>query len=189
MQYTHPTSVRSKLNNSQLFTLHHLPSFPCYILHGPCVRASPMWAHGPCVCVCDTWCDSAGAPNPLPEIGSAYPTQHNTTYARYTNTHVYTHTHTYIHIKHTHLHVEVSHSCKHVCDSVHVPAQAMNSINPGVKRWKEPSLIDFISQLPVVVLCNLCGIPQHIRRRLRALCQLSRWRAWCVRNIGIQMSK
>ena len=28
----------------------------------------------------------------------------------------------------------------------------MNSINPGVKRWREPSLTAFISQLPVVVL-------------------------------------
>ena len=28
----------------------------------------------------------------------------------------------------------------------------MNSINLGVKRWKEPSLIAFIGQLPVVVL-------------------------------------
>ena len=28
----------------------------------------------------------------------------------------------------------------------------MNSINPCVQRWKEPSLITFIGQLPVVVL-------------------------------------
>jgi len=28
----------------------------------------------------------------------------------------------------------------------------MNSINLGVKRWKEPSLIAFFGQLPVVVL-------------------------------------
>ena len=39
-----------------------------------------------------------------------------------------------------------------VCNSVHVPAQAMNSINPGVKRWKEPSLIAFFGQLHVAVL-------------------------------------
>jgi len=38
-------------------------------------------------------------------------------------------------------------------------------------------------------LCNLRGIPQHVRRRLRDLCHLSRWHAWCVRNTGIQMSK
>ena len=95
---------------------------------------------------------------------------------------------TYIRVTRTHLHVGVSHSCEPVCDSVHVPAQAMNSINPGVKWWKEPSLIAFFGQLPVVVL-DLCGIPQHIRRRLRALCHLSRWRAWCVRNNGIQMNK
>jgi len=50
---------------------------------------------------------------------------------------------TYIRVTRTHLHVGVSHSCKPVCDSVHVPAQAMNSINPGVKWWKEPSLIAF----------------------------------------------
>ena len=68
----------------------------------------------------------------------------------HTHTHVYTHT--YIRIKHTHLYVGVSHSCKPVCDSVHVPAQAMNSINLGVKRWKEPSLIAVFGQLPVVVL-------------------------------------
>ena len=59
---------------------------------------------------------------------------------------------TYIRVTRTHLHVGVSHSCKPVCDSVHVPAQAMNSINPGVKWWKEPSLIAFFGQLPVVVL-------------------------------------
>jgi len=28
----------------------------------------------------------------------------------------------------------------------------MNSINPGVKRWKEPSLIAFFGQLHVAVL-------------------------------------
>ena len=39
-----------------------------------------------------------------------------------------------------------------VCNSVHVPAQAMNSINPGVKWWKEPCLIAFFGQLPGVVL-------------------------------------
>ena len=61
------------------------------------------------------------------------------------------HTHTYIRVKRTHLHVGVSHSRKPACDKVHVPAQAMNSINLGVKRWKEPLLIAFIGQLPVVV--------------------------------------
>ena len=59
---------------------------------------------------------------------------------------------TYIRVKRTHLHVGVSHSCKLVCNSVHVPAQAMNSINPGVKWWKEPALIAFFGQLPGVVL-------------------------------------
>ena len=68
----------------------------------------------------------------------------------YTQTRV--HAQTYIRVKRTHLHVGVSHSRKSVCDKVHVPAQAMNSINLGVKRWKEPSLIAFFGQLPVVVL-------------------------------------
>ena len=45
----------------------------------------------------------------------------------------------------------MSHSCKPVCDSVHVPAQAMNPINPGAKWWKEPSLIAFFGWLTVVV--------------------------------------
>ena len=31
----------------------------------------------------------------------------------------------------------------------------MNSINPGVKGWKEPSLMAFIGQLHVVVLCAI----------------------------------
>jgi len=35
---------------------------------------------------------------------------------------------------------------------VHVPAQAMNPINPGAKWWKEPSLIAFFGWLTVVVL-------------------------------------
>jgi len=174
------------------------------------------------VCVCVTRGVIVQA-HSLPTSGSAYPTQHNMTYAStrthaererererrrearthvhtithtnthtqahththtqtHTHTHTRVHTHTYIRVKRTHLHVGVSHSCKPVCDSVHVPAQAMNSINLGVKRWKEPSLIAFIGQLPVVVLYAIFGIPQHIRRRLRALCHLSRWRAWCVRN-------
>ena len=86
----------------------------------------------------------------------------------------------------------MSHSCKPVCDSVHVPAQAMNPINPGVKRWKEPFLIAFFGWLTVVVLYAIfVGFhnTQHIRRRLPDLWHLSRWHAWCVRNIGIQMSK
>ena len=68
---------------------------------------------------------------------------------------MYTHTSTRTHIhpcqtsiKRTHLHVGVSHSRKPVCDSVHVPAQAMNPINPGVKWCKEPSLIAFPHCLP-----------------------------------------
>ena len=59
---------------------------------------------------------------------------------------------TYIRVTRTHLHVGVSHSCKPVCDSVHVPAQAMNSMNPGVKWWKEPFLIALFDWLTVVVL-------------------------------------
>ena len=96
--------------------------------------------------------------NPLAASGSVYPTQHNTTHAR-TRTHACAerktesvHAHTHIRVKRTHLHVEVSHSCKPVCDSVHVPAQAMNPINPGAKWWKEPSLIAFFGWLTVVVL-------------------------------------
>ena len=35
---------------------------------------------------------------------------------------------------------------------MHVTAQAMNPINPGVKWWKEPSLIAFFGWLTVKVL-------------------------------------
>ena len=47
---------------------------------------------------------------------------------------------------------EREHSCKPVGDSVHVTAQAMNPINPGVKWWKELCLIAFFGWLTVVEL-------------------------------------
>ena len=66
-----------------------------------------------------------------------------------THTHTRVHAHTYIRVKRTHLHVGVSHSRKPVCDSVHVRAQAMNSINLGVKRWKEPSSLPSSANCPL----------------------------------------
>ena len=73
------------------------------------------------VCVCVTRGVIVQA-HPLPTSGAAYPTQHNTTYARYTHTHVSTHAHTYT-ISSTHIctwkcHTRVSTSAT-VCTCPH----------------------------------------------------------------------
>ena len=132
MQYTHPTSVRSKLNNPQ--TLHPTPFAFLPLLHltrTVCVCLAHVGARTVCVCVTRGVIVQA---HPLPTGGSAYPTQHNTTYAstrthaeregererdRETHVHTYTQTHTQTHThKHTHKHKH-THTLTHVYTHTH----------------------------------------------------------------------
>ena len=88
--------------------------------------------------------------NPLAASGSVYPAQRNTTRAS-TRTHACAERKT-DRQREREREREREHSCKPVGDSVHVTAQAMNPINPGVKWWKELCLIAFFGWLTVVEL-------------------------------------